>query len=94
MRCFVFSYHAGKKLTCRSRSCFIIFFLMAPIYYCSKYQNTVETSTFGSYFMAVKLACEYIRGLQHKLRMMGIPFSGPCFVYEDNKLVLYNTTLT
>ena len=25
--------------------------------------------------------------------MMGIPFSDPCFVYGDNKLVLYNTTL-
>ena len=24
---------------------------------------------------------------------MGIPFSDPCFVYGDNKLVLYNTTL-
>ena len=26
--------------------------------------------------------------------MMGIPFSEPCFVYGDNKLLLYNTTLT
>ena len=25
--------------------------------------------------------------------MMGIPFSDPCFVYGDNKSVLYNTTL-
>ena len=24
---------------------------------------------------------------------MGIPFSGPCFVYGDNNSVLYNTTL-
>ena len=43
--------------------------------------------------MSMKLACEYICGLRYKLRMRGIPFSGTCFVYGDNKLVLYNTTL-
>ena len=43
--------------------------------------------------MAMKLACKYIRGHRYKLRMMGIPFSDPCFMNGDNKLVLYNTTL-
>ena len=43
--------------------------------------------------MDMKLACKYIRGRQYKLRMMGIPFSDTCFVYGDNKSVLYNTTL-
>ena len=56
MCCFVDSDHAGEKLTRRSRSGFIIFLQMAPIYYCSKRQNIVETSTFGSYFIAMKLA--------------------------------------
>ena len=41
----------------------------------------------------MKHACEYIRGLRYKLKMMRIPFSDPCFVYGDNKSVLYNTTL-
>ena len=93
MCCFVYDDRAGEKLTRRYRSGFIIFLQMAPIYYCSKRQNTVETSTFGSEFMAMKLACEYIRGLEYKLRMMGISFFGPCFVYGDNKSVLYNTKL-
>ena len=48
MRCFLDSDHAGEKLTRRSHSVFIIFLQMAPMYYCSKRQNTVETSTFGS----------------------------------------------
>ena len=77
MRCFVDADHAGEKLTPRSRSGFIIFLHMAPIYYYLKHQNTVETSTFGSEFMATKLACEYIRSLQYKVRMMGIPFYDP-----------------
>ena len=93
MRCFVDADHSGEKLTRRSRSGFIIFLHMAPIYYCQKRHNTVETSTFGSEFMAMKLACKYICGLRYKLRMMGIPFSDPCFVYGNNKSVLYNTTL-
>ena len=91
--CFVVADHAGEKITLRSHYDFIIFSQMAPIYYCSKLQNTVETSTFGSEFMALKLACEYIHCLRYKLRMMGIPFSDHLFVYGDNKSVLYNTTL-
>ena len=93
MRCFVGADHYGDKLTRRSRSGFIIFLQMAPIYYCSKRQNTVETYTFGSEFMAMKLACEYILGLRYKLRMVGILFSDTFFVHWDNKSVLYNTTL-
>ena len=93
MRCFVDDDHAGEKLTRRSRSGFIIFLKMSPIYYCSKCHNPGETSTFGSEFMAMKFACEYISGLRYKAIMMGIPFSDTCFVFGDNKLVLYNTTL-
>ena len=61
MRCFVDANHSVEKLTRCSRYGFIILLHMSPIYYCSKRQNTVETSTFGSEFMAMKLACEYIR---------------------------------
>ena len=60
MRCFVDSDHAEEKLTHRSCYAFIIFLQMAPIYYCSKRQNTVETSTLGSEFMAMKIVCKYI----------------------------------
>ena len=60
MCCFVGVDCSGKKLTRRSRSGFIIFLQMAPIYYCSKRHNTIKTSNFGSDFMAMKLACKYI----------------------------------
>ena len=85
MRCFVDSEHAREKLTHCSRFGFIIFLQMAPIYYCSKCQNTIETSTFDSEFMDMKLACKYIRGLRYKLTIMGITFYDPCFGYVDNK---------
>jgi hypothetical protein len=59
----------------------------------SKKQTSVETSSFGSEFCAMKHCTEYIRGLRYKLRMMGIPFESPAYVYGDNQSVLYNTTI-
>ena len=41
--------------------------------------------------MAMKTATEYIIGLRYKLRMMGIPVEGPCYVYGDNQAVLANS---
>jgi hypothetical protein len=49
-------------------------------------------STFGSEFVAMKQATEYIRGLRYKLRMMGITVDEPAFVFGDNQSVLTNTT--
>jgi hypothetical protein len=92
MRAFVDSDHAGDQLTRRSRTGFIIFLNNAPIYWSSKKQNSCETSTFGSEFVAMKQACEYIRGLRYKLRMMGITVDEPTFIFGDNQSVLANTT--
>ena len=45
----------------------------ATIYWYSDKQSTIETSTFGREFMAMKQAAEHFRGLHYKLRMFGIP---------------------
>ena len=92
MRVFVDADHAGEVVTRRSRTGFIVFLNGAPIYWSSKKQNSVETSTFGSEFVAMKQATEYVRGLRYKLRMMGIKVDEPAFVFGDNKSVLCNTT--
>jgi hypothetical protein len=93
MKAFVDADHAGDMLTRRSRTGFLVYLNMAPIYWLSKKQTSIETSTFGSEFVAMKHCCEYIRGLRYKLRMMGIPCEDPSFIYGDNQSVLYNTTL-
>ena len=93
IRCFVDADFAGDLLSRRSRTGFIVMLNMAPIYWFSKKQNTVETSTFGSEFCAMKQSCEYLRGLRYKLRMMGIPVENPCFIYGDNQSVLWNTSV-
>ena len=93
IRGYVDADHAGDKVTRRSRTGFIIFVNSAPIYWLSKKQAGVETSTFGSEFLAMKHCCEYLKGLRYKIRMMGIPLKHCCYIYGDNKSVLYNTTL-
>ena len=54
---------------------------------------SIETSTFGSEFMAMKQVTEYLRGLRYKLRMFGIPVGEPAFVYGDNQSVLVNSSV-
>ena len=70
----------------------IIFLNNAPILWFSKRQNTVETSTFGSEIVALRIAIELIEGLRYKLRMMGVPIHGACKVFCDNDSVVQNTT--
>jgi hypothetical protein len=92
MRTFVDSDHAGESLTRRSRTGFLVYLNSAPIHWWSKKQTSCETSTFGSEFVAMKQAAEYVRGLRYKLRMMGIPCEEPTFIFGDNQSVLANTT--
>jgi hypothetical protein len=90
--CFVDADHAGCKATRRSHTGVILFVMKAPIIWYSKRQNTVETSTFGSEFCAMKTAIDMIEGLRYKLRMMGIPILGPTSVFCDNESVVKNST--
>jgi hypothetical protein len=92
MTCFVDADHAGDTLTRRSRTGVLIYFNRAPILWYSKKQNTVETSTFGSEFVALKTATDLVKGLRYKARMMGIPIEGATHMRVDNMSVVSNTT--
>ena len=85
--------HATDTVTRRSRTGFIVYLNSAPIYWMSKKQSSIESSSFGSEFTAMKQCCEYIRGLRYKLRMLGIPCEGPAYIEGDNQSVLANTTV-
>ena len=91
MQLYVDSDHAGDKNLRRSRTGFLIYLNMSPIVRYTKRQATIETSVFGAEFVAMKTAVEAVRGLRYKLRMMGIPVSGPALVYGDNMSVIHNT---
>ena len=90
--CFVDADHAGCKATRRSHSGIIIFVNRAPILWYSKRQTTVETSTFGSEIVAMRIAIELVEGLRYKLRMMGIKIEAPTTVLCDNESAVKNTS--
>jgi hypothetical protein len=88
--CYVDADHAGYRATRRSQTGVLIFIIRAPILWYSKRQNTVETNTFGSEFVAAEVAVAMIEGLRYKLRMMGIEVDGPTSMFCDNEAVVTN----
>lgn len=64
--CFVDANHAGNVLTRPSHTGIIIFIQNAPIIWYSKKQNTVESSTFGSELVALRVARDLIAALRIK----------------------------
>jgi hypothetical protein len=89
---FVDSSHAANKVTRRSHTGFIIFINRAPIIWYSKRQNTVESSTFSSEFIALKACIEAITALRYKLRMFGVPIDDSTKVLCDNESVVKNSS--
>ena len=69
--------HATDLVTRRSTTGIIFLMNGARVKWYSKRQNTIESSTFGSEFFALKIASEMNDGLRYKLRMFGIPSHGP-----------------
>ena len=60
LRAKVDADHASDTVTRRSRTRFLVFLNCAPIYWWSKKQTSVELSSFGSEFIAMKQCCEYL----------------------------------
>ena len=85
---FIITAYVDIDHTCdsairRLRTVYIIYINNAPVYWMSKKQISLDTSTFGSEFIAMKFCTEYIRGLRFCLRMIGIPCEDPVFDYGD-----------
>ena len=72
---------------------FFVYLNKWPVYWISKKQASIEISSYGSEFTALKHCCEYLRGLRYKLRKIGIPFEFPSFIKGYNKSFLVNSTV-
>ena len=80
-----------KKITRRSCTGYFIFLNTALINWINKKQATIEGSVFGDEFVAMKTGVEALRGIRQKnLCMMGVPLTGPTYVYVDNMSIIYN----
>jgi hypothetical protein len=90
---YVDANHAGNLANRRSHTGVLLYVNNALISWYSKRQNTVEASSFGSEFVALRIATEMVEALRYKLRMFGVPIEGPTEVYCDNKSVVTNVSV-
>ena len=86
--------HAGENNTRRYLSGFFIFLNTALIQWFSNSQAMIETSMFGTEFVAMKIFMETLQGIKYNLRMIGVPIYGLSYIYGDNMVVIYNTKST
>ena len=91
--CFVDSDHTGNVVTRCSHTRIIMFLQNAPIIWHPKKQNTVESSSFSSEFIALRVAWDMIVPLCYKLRMFGVPLKGPTVVLCNNQGIVKNASL-
>ena len=93
VRAYVDANHAGNLANRRSHSGILIYVNNAPIIWYSKRQNTVEASSFGSEYIALRICTEMIEALRYKLRCFGVPINGSADVFCDNKSVVTNSSV-
>ena len=66
----------------------------AVLFWYSKKQNTVESSTFAAEFVALQISTELISSLCYKLQMFEIPVNEPANAFFDNEAVYKNSAFT
>ncbi|MGH2412903.1 MAG: reverse transcriptase domain-containing protein, partial [Microcystaceae cyanobacterium] len=89
---FVDADHASNLADRRSITGIIIFVDNALYKYVSKRQGTIESSTFGAEFAAMRVAVEESIAVQNTLRSLGIP-TEPVTILGDNLSVIHNSTI-
>jgi hypothetical protein len=80
-------------VTGRACTGIIHLFNKTPIDWFCKRQNTVETATYGSEFVAARIAVDQIVTLRYMLRMFGVPLSGTSWMFGDNLAVVNSATM-
>ena len=89
---FLDANHAREKNTRRSMTGILIFCNTPPIIWHSKRQNSVDMSSFGSEFTAMKNSVELVAALRYKLRMFGVPIDGSTDIFCDNEAAYKNAS--
>jgi Reverse transcriptase (RNA-dependent DNA polymerase) len=69
------------------------FMNQTPVEWYSKKQATVETATYGSEFVAARIAVDQIIDLRTTLRYLGVPIEGKSYLFGDNQSVITSSTL-
>jgi hypothetical protein len=81
------------RATGRSASGILHLINMTPVDWFCKKQNTVEAATYGSEFMAARIATHQVIDLRLTLRYMGVPITEPSWMFGDNESVIKSSTI-
>lgn len=91
---FVDSDHAHDKVTRRSITGLLILVGRTPVFFMSKRQGAIETSTYGAEFCAMKTAVEEVIAVRYMLRCLGVKVKHASLVCGDNKGVIQGSTIS
>ena len=80
-------------VTGRSLTGILHFVNQCPVDWFSKKQNTMECATFGSEFVAARIAIDQLIDLKYTLWMFGAPLDGLGWMFGDNESVITNSTI-
>jgi hypothetical protein len=84
-------YH--DYVTGRSVTGILHFLNQTPVEWYAKKQATVEVATYGSEFVAARIASEQVIGMRTTLRYLGVPVHGPTRMFGDNGSVIASSTV-
>ena len=86
--CYVDANSMHDITTGKSVSATLHLLNQTPIDWFSKKQGTVETATYGSEFMAARIAIDQIVEMRIALRYLGVPLEGATYLFGDNQSVV------
>ena len=81
---FVDSDHGHNKVTQRSITGLIIFLGRTPVFYLSKRQGAIETSTYGAEFCAMKAGVEETIAVCYMMQCLGVAVETASLLCGDN----------
>jgi hypothetical protein len=85
--------HAHDKVTRRSITGIMIFVGRTPVFYQSKRQGAIETSTYSAEFNGARTATEETIAVRYMLRCLGVRVTHPTYLFGDNLGVVQNVTM-
>jgi hypothetical protein len=89
---FVDANHAHEKMTGRSMTGLFCFVGSTPVLWKSQRQASVQTSTFGAEFTALKKAVEQTITIRYYLQSMGVQVSKSTPIFVDYMSVVLNAS--
>jgi hypothetical protein len=78
---------------CSVTAIVILFVNKTLVKWISKCQQTVETSTYGSELVALRITTDLAIKYRYTLHMLGVDRDGPAMMFGDNKSVIINSTM-